>query len=121
MEKLIGKEIFYAETGDTTAVNILTQIDRVSKHVPGFREEYDLLSERTHPNGLGALCHFWGLGKDVIRFSDGADQENAVNCLLRAVGRLLGLMHKAETSENARCGHGPREEPVGRATQFYLG
>jgi hypothetical protein len=93
MEEFIDKQVIYAETVDTTAVNILTQIDRVSEHVPGFREEYDLLSEMTHPNGLGALCHFWDSGEDVIKFSDGADQENAINCLLSAAGRLLVLMH----------------------------
>ncbi len=35
------------------AVNVLTHIDRLQKHLPHLRSQYDFLSEIAHPNGLG--------------------------------------------------------------------
>jgi hypothetical protein len=55
MKDFISKDILETETIDNTAVNILTQIDRLSKSFTELKEEYDFLSERTHPNGLGSL------------------------------------------------------------------
>jgi hypothetical protein len=37
------------------AVNILNRIDRVDKTAPGFRDNYDALSEYVHPNWAGVL------------------------------------------------------------------
>src|SRR5262245_18300062 len=55
MRGFISKEVIIKEVSDNTAVNILKQIDRVSKHFPRFREDYDDLSERVHPNGQHSI------------------------------------------------------------------
>lgn len=36
-------------------INVLTFVDRVNREVPGFRNQYDLLSEFAHPNWAGAM------------------------------------------------------------------
>ena len=46
------------ENFDYTTTNILTQIDRFSKHVADFRKEYGYFSEMLHPNCLGTFLHF---------------------------------------------------------------
>jgi hypothetical protein len=86
------KDVIDKEVVDYTAVNVLTQIDRVSKHFPGFRKDYDYLSEKTHPNVLGALHHFWESGDyNLIWFSNNVDPDDVIRSLLQA-GRFLGLM-----------------------------
>ncbi len=94
---------------DTTAINILTQIDRVSKHFSGFRDSYDLLSERTHPNGLGALHYFWesGDGDDVIKFSNSnrAEQERVIESLLVAGKLLVFMEHRMKVMESKLAKH----------------
>ena len=40
------------------AVNVMTFVDRVEKDVPGFRQQYDLLSEFCHPNWRGTAGFF---------------------------------------------------------------
>lgn len=35
------------------AINVLTFVDRVDKDIPGFRHQYDMLSEFAHPNWAG--------------------------------------------------------------------
>jgi hypothetical protein len=92
MPEFVAKDVIEKEVVDYTAVNVLTQIDRVSKHFPGFRKDYDYLSERTHPNALGALHHFWEGGDyNLIRFSNDVDPGDVIRSLLQA-GRFLGLM-----------------------------
>ena len=41
-----------------TAVNVLTFVDRVDKDIPGFRHQYDRLSEVAHPNWVGTTFLF---------------------------------------------------------------
>ncbi|HMJ42414.1 MAG TPA: hypothetical protein VK522_09055 [Pseudolabrys sp.] len=88
-------------TGDVdgfgnTAINILTQIDRLSKHLPNLREDYEFLSERAHPNALGAL-HFFSEDEStnedegLYKFSNGTEQKPSLSILISA-GRMLGLM-----------------------------
>jgi hypothetical protein len=91
MQGFVSKEDGF----DNTAINIVTQIERVSKHFPGMKEEYEYLSEKTHPNGLGALHHFWHEGEadEVIRFSNGGENANVLRMLVSA-GRLLAYMEK---------------------------
>jgi hypothetical protein len=91
MKDFVSKDIIETETVDNTAVNILTQIDRLSKSFTGLKEEYDFLSERTHPNGLGSLDYFWESGDDIVRFSNEADRSHVIQSLLSA-GRLLAIM-----------------------------
>ena len=61
------------------ATNILKQIDKLNALRPKAREEYDFLSEVTHPNSLGAF-HFFGTNPDVndlVTFSDGGTDPRA--------------------------------------------
>ena len=49
---------FKNEATFPAAVNVLTTIDTLDRKVPGFRHEYDRLSEFAHPNYSGALGAF---------------------------------------------------------------
>jgi hypothetical protein len=91
----VSSEVIVNEVMDNTAVNILTQIDRVSKHLPEVREDYDFLSEKTHPNGLGALSYFSTFEEDTIRFSNNGDEGHFVIGALVRAGYLLSLMDRA--------------------------
>jgi hypothetical protein len=94
------KEVIVNEILDTTAVNILTQLDRVSEDFPTFREEYDCLCERTHPNGFGALLHFSELDVDYnYKFSNGLNQDHVISKLLRAGGLLAIMDHEMSVIE----------------------
>jgi hypothetical protein len=55
---------------DLSAKNILTQIDKMKKRYPGFREAYDHLSDFVHPNALGAIVHFVSIDNGVATFHD---------------------------------------------------
>jgi hypothetical protein len=96
IKEFVRKDVAIDEITDNTAVNILTQIERVSKHFPTFREEYDLLSERTHPNGSGALLHFlessdYRTPYQTHKFSSGVHRKSVTRSLLEA-GWLLAIM-----------------------------
>jgi hypothetical protein len=107
LEDLVGKELLVNEILDNTAVNILTQINRVSKHFPGFRDDYELLSERMHPNGLGALHHFGESGDDVIKFSNSnkVERDHAIRNLLSAAKLLVFMDHGMKVMEAKLAKH----------------
>ena len=46
--------------GGTNAIQILNQIDRMTKHIKTYRDAYDHLSDIVHPNALGVLVYFTG-------------------------------------------------------------
>jgi hypothetical protein len=80
---------------DYTATNILTQIDRLSKHVSDVREEYDYFSDILHPNSLGTLLHFSNHEeldeyRSVVRFTD--DNKQETERWLVVAASLLSLM-----------------------------
>jgi hypothetical protein len=50
MKCLVGTK---RDPGDYPALNALTNIDHFEKLVPGFRKQYDWLSEFAHPNWAG--------------------------------------------------------------------
>jgi hypothetical protein len=62
------------------ATNILTQIDKLNALRPKAREEYDFLSDVTHPNSMGGY-HFFASNPDkdddVVTFSDGGPDPRA--------------------------------------------
>ena len=61
------------------ATNILTQIDKLNVLRPKAREEYDFLSDVTHPNSMGGY-HFFASNPDnddVVTFSDGGPDPRA--------------------------------------------
>jgi hypothetical protein len=63
------------------AINILTVIDKFDKEVPGFRAQYDRLSEFAHPNYSGALGAFGTRDEEVaitwFRKGEGANKDAA--------------------------------------------
>ena len=61
---------------ETKAVNILSYIDKFDKRAKGFREHYDPLSERCHPNSLGHNFMFASLNREdgSITFHDERDR-----------------------------------------------
>lgn len=88
------KELIHIDDGfDNTAVNILTQIDKLSKHLPGLRDDYDFLSEFAHPNAL-SHHHFWVSGEDEISWSS---RNTTQGHHLISAGRLLLLMDTGMT------------------------
>jgi hypothetical protein len=73
-----------------TSTSILTQIDKMVRRHPGYREAYDHLSEIVHPNGLGAVVYYVKLedGRASI-FDDGLDPSKAKESLIVAATLLL--------------------------------
>jgi hypothetical protein len=73
-------ESLIQEHGDAVkAVNILTQVEKLKSLRPRVWEEYEFLSDITHPNSLGGF-HFFANNpdeKDVVTFSDGGQEPRA--------------------------------------------
>jgi hypothetical protein len=61
------------------AINILTQIAKMKSVRASIEEEYDFLSDHTHPNGFGGVLFFADLprDKDVANFRNGGPDPNA--------------------------------------------
>jgi hypothetical protein len=78
---------------DYTAVNILKQIDALSKVVPKARRSYDQLSEVVHPNAHGALYYFVRSGEgDEVHFGKPHDERAESIGLLLAGASLFSLI-----------------------------
>jgi hypothetical protein len=65
-------EEWIKEFPETKAINVLTYVDKFDKRANGFREHYDLLSERCHPNTLGHNFMFATLNRSdgSVKFQD---------------------------------------------------
>jgi hypothetical protein len=86
-----------AGTDDVKPANVLTQIDKMTKLWPSFREDYDYLCEFTHGNASGAVIYFAhdDPKADVVTFSDiGPDPHHELKWILIA-GRLLECVEEA--------------------------
>jgi hypothetical protein len=61
------------------AISILTQIDKMVALRATIREEYDFLSDHTHPNSFGSVLFFAELprDKDIATFRDGGPDPGA--------------------------------------------
>jgi hypothetical protein len=92
------------EDRSNVATNIMTQLDRLTKTVPGLREVYDQLSEITHPNGLGTVGYFTELDPEigVTHFRRPTDRQQ--NNLVRLLGsaHFLGQMVQDMNALSAR-------------------
>lgn len=78
---------------DYTAVNILKQIDALSKVVPNARRSYEQLSEIVHPNAHGALFYFVQSGDaDSISFGTPQDERTQTIGLVLAGASLFSLI-----------------------------
>ena len=78
------------EFPETTATNILTIIDKFDKRAPGFRGQYDLLSERCHPNASGHNFMFSKLDRSngSIQFYDEVDARGNARAILAGLALL---------------------------------
>lgn len=77
------------------ATNILRAIDKLDKHVPHFRENYDRLSEFVHPNYSGTLQAFGLIDKLnlEVNFADKDRRATALSVSIAPlVGNMLGFM-----------------------------
>ncbi len=66
----------------------------MKKKYPGYREAYDHLSDRVHPNGLGAVVHFAAIDKvtSVVTLTDEGENANwSLNSLLTS-GFMLAFI-----------------------------
>jgi hypothetical protein len=63
------------------ATNILTHVEKMAKLRNNIMEEYNFLSEHTHPNSFGAVLFFADLkteyGSDTVLFNDGGPDPRA--------------------------------------------
>ncbi len=75
------------ESPDTAAINVLTLIDKVDKAVGLYRQHYDSLSERCHPNALGHYFLFAKLDHSdgSVQYGDEHDAAHNANMVLAAV------------------------------------
>ena len=77
------------------AANILNAVDKLAKHIPHFRENYDRLSEFVHPNYSGTFQAFASIDKlnFAVKFSDEERRNLAFSTILNPlVGNMHGFM-----------------------------
>jgi hypothetical protein len=67
------------------AVNILTIIDKVNKEAEGFRHQYDVLSEYTHPNACGTTQSYLRHNREQLTTEFGQNSRTSENT------RMIGL------------------------------
>jgi hypothetical protein len=75
------------ENPETQAVNVVTYIDKFNKRVKGFRDHYDRLSERCHPNSHGHNFMFSKLDTSdgTVRFYDEREPQRNRQMILGAL------------------------------------
>lgn len=71
-------------------VNVLTYINKFDETIAGFRDHYDRLSERCHPNSLGHNFMFAELNHSdgTVRFYDERERERNTQMILAALAPL---------------------------------
>jgi hypothetical protein len=67
------------------AINILTIIDKANKEVEGFRHQYDVLCEYTHPNASGTTQSYLRHNREQLTTDFGRNIRTAENT------RMIGL------------------------------
>jgi hypothetical protein len=75
---------------ETQAVNVLTYINKFDKRAEGFRDHYDMLSERCHPNSLGHNFMFSKLDRTdgTVHFCDERELARNGQMILAALAPL---------------------------------
>jgi hypothetical protein len=78
------------DRSELQAVSVLNYIDKFEKRVPGFREHYNRLSERCHPNSLGHNFMFSQLDRatGTVHFFDERFPVENRHSILAALGTL---------------------------------
>ena len=93
-------EHLVAEHGDQIkATNILTQVEKMARLRPNIMEEYDFLSEHTHPNSFGGILYFADLktehASDTAIFPDGGTDPRADLQWIMVAADLLRYFEQA--------------------------
>ncbi len=93
-------EHLIAEHGERVkATNILTLVEKMEALRPKIMEEYDFLSEHTHPNSFGGVLYFADLKteheKDTVVFSDGGPDPRADLQWITIAAQLLKHFEQA--------------------------
>jgi hypothetical protein len=80
---------------DKQAIQVLKFIDSVEREVPGFRKNYELLSEYAHPNWDGALGLFSRRDENsfITHFERSEERiANAMKIALRSFNGSIGIL-----------------------------
>ena len=85
------KELLQAHGKDVEAVSVLTQVQKLKAIRPEVWEEYELLSDHAHPNGLGAYRYFASIpdANDVVTFSDSGQDPRGDSGWIILGGKML--------------------------------
>jgi hypothetical protein len=75
---------------DMKAINAVTYVDKYDQLLPGFKNHYDILSERCHPNSLGHNFMFSKLDRSngSITYCDEHDPRRNSKMILAAIAPL---------------------------------
>ena len=96
MQLLMGSKV---DPNLEKAVNVLTCIDSVDRTIPGFRHQYDHLSEFAHPNWAGTVLLFSKREEGgIANFGENMRSEESV--LVAGLHNLAGALDVFELSYN---------------------
>jgi hypothetical protein len=115
---------FIENSPETEARNVLLYVDKLDKRVPGFRNHYDRLSERCHPNALGHNFMFAELDRSdgTVRFCDEREPVQNARIILAALAPLTLLrstLAQLDTLIEAVSELQHRLAPVGSASEKH--
>jgi hypothetical protein len=79
-------------------VNVVTQVQRLSKSVAGFEDAYNRMPEFVHPNAYGSVIHFHSLEDDhAVFYEKGKPSTQGLTYLILA--SFLSALFVANVTE----------------------
>jgi hypothetical protein len=92
MKILFGSKSIESEKEPIEPYNVLKYIDAVDKEVKGYRHNYDILCDYTHPNYTGSMNIFSKLDtEEGVLYLGSKTDKVVLEILLAALGSTLGL------------------------------
>lgn len=88
------------QPGLPDAINVLTMIDKVDKKLPGFRKNYDRMSEFVHPNWSGALGAYGRRDPETLITHFERDAKKHDYGTRLALNSLIGALEMLEFAYN---------------------
>jgi hypothetical protein len=79
-----------------TAINVMSMLDRVTKIIPGFRDNYERLSEFAHPNWSGAMGVYIKTDKEALTATFGRNPRERETPLRMGTVSLNGALAALE-------------------------
>lgn len=114
MRNIFGTKAITDDPESYKPYNIMTAIDKVEKVIPGFRKNYDILCDYTHPNNSGGMFAFSNLDiqKGELKMKNSYEiipegiSLNTLNALVALCNKSLAEIEKnfhvfTEICENA--------------------